>query len=65
MDIVSGLCTWAFIGYFVVGFKLLPPPKDRNDALWQTFILGPVFWVCIGLAGIKVLIYKIRSNSEK
>ena len=61
--ILSILCLWAIVGYCVAGIGLLPTPKNRKDALFQTSILGPVFWVAIGIAGIKHLSNK--KSTEK
>jgi len=54
MSILGILCLWALIGYFVCG--AVPKVTSKKSALKQTFWLGPLFWIGIGVVGIYVFI---------
>ena len=59
--IISVLCWWAVIGYFICG--AIPKVAGRTSALKQMFWLGPFFWVGIGLIGLVIFIKRKFAGS--
>jgi len=55
-QVVGILCWWTLIGYFIAGAGAVSKPTSQKSALKQTFWLGPLFWIGIGIWGLCVLI---------
>jgi uncharacterized membrane protein YuzA (DUF378 family) len=55
-NLLNILILWAIIGFFICGF--VPKVTGKKSALKQTFWLGPIFWIAIGICGSVVFIRK-------
>lgn len=53
--ILSVLCWWGLIGYFVGALSRRNVPKNKKQAMSQAFCLGPFFWIGLSIWGICVI----------